>query len=630
MPPPKMSTLEWSNRYRFVSSKASARSGKYKSSVTPYIDGILDAVDDPNIHEIVGMKSAQVAWTELVNNVIGKRADIDPLKIIIMFPTLKASKKYSIKKFRPMVEATPRLRAKIDLSGSRKSGNTWDFWNFPGGSVEFVTSRAISDLKSDAIPFIVVEEPADAATDVNAQGDSIALIRERAKTYNKWKMIIGGTPSVKGACPVEAQYERGDKRKFYVECRNCGDRHVLGFENLRWDEGKAEDAFYHAPCCDTAWNDNDKNWSVKHGEWRATAPFKGVASFWINELYSPFPGSKIALLAQKWEDAKGEAAQGKIEKLVVFVNSSMGIPYQHAGLDLDMEEMAKRADDYQEFHVPAGVLRLTAGVDVQRDRLAVTIWGFGRGMERWLIYWGELPAKERTADKKDPVWDALDSLLWDARKFKHALGYPMHVAAAGLDCSDGNFSEIGYWYVRDRKRKRHNILAIKGSSHDYGVKEIFTKPAPLDRRGKNSSKAAKMGVQVHIIGTYKAKDYLIGEHGCFHLQGAGSGRVHWYKEVRADFLEQIFSEIKIPSRRSGGKMTYEVKSGVRNEGLDCTVMSEHSAREIRLHTWDDTRWDDLEHKLKQVDLFTVAPNCVDAEGRPKKTSLAALGQHFNG
>ncbi len=553
------------------------------------------------------MKSAQVAWTEAVNNKLGRHVDIDPIKTIIMFPTGKASKKYSIKKWRPMVEATPRLRDKVDLSGSRKSGNTWDFWNFPGASVEFVTSRAITDLKSDAIPLMFVEEPADAETDVNGQGDSIALLRDRAKTYNRWKLIIGGTPSIKGVCPVEAQYDRSDKRKFFVKCRHCGEHHVLSFSNLLWEEGKPETAVYHAPCCDTAWDDNDKNWSVRHGEWRATAPYKGVAGFWLNELYSPFPGSKLASLADKWEVAKKEAEQGKIEKLVVFTNSSMGIPFEHQGIKLDYDEMQKRAESYQEFHAPAGVLYMTAGVDVQRDRLAVQIWGYGKGMERWLIYWGELAAKEKTTDRKDPVWDALDSLLWDASKFVHECGYYMHVSAATLDCSDGNFSETGYWYVRTRNKKGHNVLAGKGSSNDYGSKEIFTRPSPIDRKGKNNSKAAKAGVQVHIIGTHKAKDYLIGEHGVFHLLGEGAGRVHWYEEVRSDFLEQIFSEIKVPSRRGGGRMTYEVKSGVRNEGVDCAVMSEHSARSLRLHTWDDARWDQEREKMKQVDLFSLPP-----------------------
>ncbi|WP_374941601.1 phage terminase large subunit family protein, partial [Klebsiella pneumoniae] len=44
-----------------------------------------DALDDPTVQKIVCMKSAQVAWTDVVLlNYVGRRIDVDPCPMIIM------------------------------------------------------------------------------------------------------------------------------------------------------------------------------------------------------------------------------------------------------------------------------------------------------------------------------------------------------------------------------------------------------------------------------------------------------------------------------------------------------------------------------------------------------------------
>ena len=82
-------------------------------------------------------------------------------------------------------------------------------------------------------------------------------------------------------------------------------------ENVSWqnEEGRnheifgdalPETAVYNCPHCGAQWSNELKNRAVKHGEWRATAPFTGIAGFYINELYSPFPGSSLAEIAKKY------------------------------------------------------------------------------------------------------------------------------------------------------------------------------------------------------------------------------------------------------------------------------------------------------------------------------------------
>jgi phage terminase large subunit GpA-like protein len=52
--------------------------------------------------------------------------------------------------------------------------------------------------------------------------------------------------------------------------------------------------------------------------------------------------------------------------------------------------------------MPAGGLLLTAGADVQKDRIEVSVWAFGRGKESWLVEHRVLMGD--TA--RDEVWKA--------------------------------------------------------------------------------------------------------------------------------------------------------------------------------------------------------------------------------
>ncbi|MGG7635641.1 phage terminase large subunit family protein [Pseudomonas sp. ES1] len=51
-----------------------------------------------------------------------------------------------------------------------------------------------------------------------AQGDSIKLAKERLKTFRRSKIIIGGTPTIKGLSAIDAELELSDKRVGLVPC----------------------------------------------------------------------------------------------------------------------------------------------------------------------------------------------------------------------------------------------------------------------------------------------------------------------------------------------------------------------------------------------------------------------------
>jgi len=609
-PPPKLTITEWADKYRYLAAESSALSGKYNSDLTPWVAGMHEALDDPAIYKTVCMKSSQVAWTDgVIMNWLGRIIDIDPSPVIGLFAKAEAAKDFSQEKLAPAVLATPRLSAKLDVATSRKDGNRALMKKFAGGFLKLVGSNSVSNVKSTPAPRVFIEEPDDAAANVGGQGDSIKLLEERTKTYHRRDIVFGGTPSIKGISTIESAYLGSDQRKFFIPCHDCGESHVLSFDNLTWqsDENESHEKFGHAlpetaayacPECGSLWGDQQKNRNVKKGQWQATAKSRGVAGFYINELYSPFPGSRMVRLVERWLEAEYSFERGDDTDLIVFTNSAKGLPYEYKTDAPEADELEARAEEYKELTVPRGALILTAGIDVQHDRLAVQIWAWGRGEESWLVYWGELSAKKTTTDKTDPVWKELDNLLF--KSFEHSDGFALRLSAISIDSSDGGTSDVVYSYARDRQRQ--GVMAIKGSSNDYGLREIYSTPKKIDHKTK--TKASKYGLKIYTVGTHKAKDLLIGDNGRITLEGNGAGRMHWYKNVRVDFYEQMLSEIKAPHRSIRKKLVWQKKSGVRNEGLDCAVYALHAARSIKVHTMQEHQWAALEEKLKQSDLFS--------------------------
>jgi phage terminase large subunit GpA-like protein len=630
-PPEKISSTDWANRFRYLAQESSPMPGKYSTDLTPWVPGMLDALDDPATKEVVCMKSAQVAWTDGVwNNYLGRRIHNDPCPVVLLFPKDKTIRKYLDQKFVPMVEATEVLRPLVDVTTSRTTGNRTDFKKFPGGFLALVASNAPDNVKSLSAPVVCVEEPDDCNTNVKGQGDSVKLLEERAKTYEYRKVIFGGTPSVKGLSRVEKAYQASDRRKFHVPCHECGDSHVLHWDNVIWDnEAETEDevygraqtntARYVCPHCGVPWRDVDKNRNVRKGKWIAEKPFRGVAGFYINELYSPFPGSKLAMLVERYLEARHALESGDESEMIVFENSCLGLAYEYRTDAPSTEDLEQRAKEYQEMTVPAGGLMLTIGVDVQHDRLAIIVRAWGRGEESWLVYWGEIAAATSCMDKTDPVWEELDSYVFGS--YQHELGFNVHVTAASFDSSDGSTNDAVYHYVRTRRNRGVKVMAIKGESMNIN-REIVTPAKKVDTNNR-ATKAAKYGLPVFIVGTHKAKDLIDAR---LKLTGNGPGRMHWYNGVRSDYYTQITSEIKAPSRQRGGRKVWQLKSGVRNEGLDCEVYALHAARTVKAHIKKPAQWDALEAQLKQGDL--LAPSVpepakrTDDKAEPAKASSA--------
>lgn len=568
-PPPKLSVGQWANDYLHLSPEDSAEPGRYSTDRAPYQLGILEAISDPANQTVVLMTSAQIGKTSVLKAILGYHIHQDPAPILLLQPTLEMAETFSKDRLAPMVRDTPALRGRIKDARSRDSGNTLLHKSFPGGHITMAGANSPASLASRPIRVVLADEvdryPASAGT----EGDPVNLARKRTTTFWNRKIVLTSTPTIKDVSRIEAAFAESDQRHYYVPCPHCGQMDTLKWPHVKWPEGRPKDAYYACPHCGGVIHDADKPQMLAAGQWRAHAQFAGVAGFHIWEAYSPWVS--FAKIAEDFLSAKRSP-----ETLKTWVNTSLGETWEdQAGERIVGETLRSRAEPYPILTVPRGAGIVTAGVDVQDNRLAVSLWAWGPGEEAWLVYWGELfgdPAQ-------DALWHELDALL--ARPLAREDGNEMMVLAAAVD-SGGHHTQAVYDYCRQRA-SRH-VLAIKGMSTPG--KPPIGRPSVLDvnHRGKT----IKRGVQLWPVGADTVKGTLYAR---LRIADPGPGYVHFPIGIDGEFYEQLTAE-KLVTRYHKGfpRREWVLRDGARNEALDCFVYAYAAAHYAGITRID---WDKL-------------------------------------
>jgi phage terminase large subunit GpA-like protein len=128
-----------------------------------------------------------------------------------------------------------------------------------------------------------------------------------------------------------------------------------------------------------------------------------TASFWVSGLCSFSSKKTFGFLASKYVAAQ---KSGEPERLQGVMNTDFGELFKVGGDAPLWTMVAERQQTYRQGEVPDEVAILTAGVDVQKNRLVYVIRGWGPQYESWLIEHGELWGET----DQPAVWHALSRL----------------------------------------------------------------------------------------------------------------------------------------------------------------------------------------------------------------------------
>lgn len=566
LPPMRRPLAEWADEHYYLSAESSHVAGKWRT--LPYQRGVMNAVTDPTVERVSWMKSARVGATKMLNACVGYYMTEDPCPMMTVQPTVEDAQGYSREEIAPMLRDCPIL-ANLVSSDTRKSGSTILHKQFPGGSLSMVGANSARGFRRVSRKVVMFDEVDAYPPSAGAEGDQIKLGIRRTEYFWDRKIIAVSTPTVAGASRIEQMFLDGDQRRYHVPCPHCGTFDFLTFSErpdgrghrMIWPEGKPEQAAFQCRHCEGRIEESSKLRLLEAGDWIADAEFEGHASFHIWAAYSMSPNATWGTIAKEFVDAKRRS----VDELKTVVNTVLGETWQERGDAPAWERLFERRAKYQLGSVPDGVLFLTAGIDVQKDRFVFEVVGWDAEKRSWSIDSGMLMGD--TGD--DRTWAQLDDLL--SRTFPTPSGGEMPISMLAVD-SGYNTQQVYSWC---RRYPMTRVIACKGVAN---ASVLVGMPSPVDLRLDKRSKRRAYRVWPVGVGLAKAELY-----GWLRLPPPVEGMTPpgycRFPEYGPDFFKQLTAEHLVATKKRGGFTVYEwqIMPGRENHFLDCRVYARAAA-----------------------------------------------------
>jgi len=535
-----MSISEWADSERQLSRESSSAFGQWETSLNEPLRGIMNAISNQEIEEVVVMSASQVGKTEAILNAIGYHIQNDSCPMLCVLPNEAMAMSMSRDRIAPMVRDSPALKGLVSDPKSRSTGNTVMHKTFPGGHITLASAQSPANLAARSCRLVLLDEVDRFPASSGSEGDPVSLAKRRAVSFWNRKIVLTSTPTIKGESRIETAYENSDQRKYYVPCKSCGEFQTLDWSNVVWLDNKPESAKYTCGHCDEKWTDVERKRAITKGEWRATEDFKGVAGFHLSGLYSPFVSMEQAV--KEFLNAKDHP-----EILRTWINTYLAESWEEDSDQIDSHFLIQRREKYSD-PIPNSVLVLTSGVDIQADRLECLVVGHSHADELFFIdqkiFYGS-PANEQ-------VWDELADYLRSS--WSHPSGKDLRIVQTLID--SGYETQAVYRFCKRMVGSRVNASKGVGGSNRPAV--------------GRPSKANSANCNVFPIGTNTLKEVLFSR-----LRVKEPGPAYWHIPDHFDeeFCYQLTAEKAVKRYSKGISRIEYIKLRPRNEALDLAVLN---------------------------------------------------------
>lgn len=436
---------------RYLPESVTSIPGHIRYDVNPFMREILDCCDpDSPVREVNVKKGVQITYTTLLESImlyVMARQKTLPMMYITADKELATARIEN--NVLPMLQQSglAHIIRSSDEGNSRKTGKTAHHLQWEGGGymVPFGAKNA-DKMRSYSIA-VMLKDEIDAWPDtVGKDGDPDALSDDRCSGYwERRKIFRGSTPLIKGMSKIDKQYKRGDQRLYNVLCKSCSYPQALRWNTVNKDSGIVggfdwelengtlilESVNYRCYSCGHPHYEQDKErlFSPACGaEWVPTArPVEpGIRSYHLPALYSPIG-------MQPWYKSVGAYLDGfdpverkvrDMGKFQRFYNNILGESFEVMGSKIRFVQVSAHRrlaykfgeipNAYAVAHAGGRILFLTCTVDVHKNNLAVSVFGWTRDARNFLIdYWRleDMRPDPDCGDINSPVWGQLRAVI---------------------------------------------------------------------------------------------------------------------------------------------------------------------------------------------------------------------------
>ena len=572
--------------------------GKRNPYLTPYGVPFGRAIAGRRYKRCVFVVSAQSGKSETILDVIGQRLDQQPAPILYIGP----NKQFITEQWEPRVMAlldeAPSLAAKV-ARGKRMTKTRKVIAGVP---LRLAHAGSSTALKSDPASLALTDEADELMANLKGQGDPVGLIDARGDTHADFVHAMVSTTSrgpkeievdpvsglefwkVQPADEIESTiwkfWQAGTRHHWTWRCPHCEERFVPRLSCLEYDHKGDEAKTTPAQARETAHLVCPRNGCIiAEADKKAISltglevapgqalnddsntvgepPASDTWSLWTSGLCSPFQsfGDRAARYVEAIQS-------GDPEKVQTVTNAAFGELWMPSGGDApEWEDVAARRLPYRFREVPDGVLFITVGVDVQKDRLVYVIRGWGIRNESWLIEHGELWGENHDT-RLDDVWLELTDLIE-----AEICGIPVRrvFVDAGFrpgkkDAGDENKV---YEFCRRHARLAYPCKGYAKRQTPISVNKIDVKPV-----GGTPS----YGLDLVRLDSDVMKSWL---HARIRWPEGQPGGWHVSQDATEDYCRQVVSEARM--KRPGGGALWVSRSR-KNHFLDAEALAYAAAK----------------------------------------------------
>ncbi len=544
VPAADLTLSEWADKKFYLSPESASEPGKWKTR--SYQREPMDAMTDPENERVTLKKSARVGYTKMVNAAIGYGIEHDACSQLVVQPTIEDTKGYSKDEVAPMLRDCPCFGGLVSDPKSRDSDNTVQKKSYPGGTLTLIGANSPRGFRRLTVRKVFFDEVNGFPSSAGTEGDPVTLGEKRAAdAWNRF-YAYGSTPTIKGVSRITTLFEESDQRYLFVPCPLCGHYQVLRWEGIKWPKDNPGRAYYLCEKCERAIDHSHKRAMVDAGEWRATADAHRHAGFFLWAGYSFSPGAAWSEIARRFLAANQHFKKtGDYERLKTWTNTDLGEDWEERGDGVEVIEIRGKVAMAKDT-APEPVLVITAGVDIQDDRIELEVVGWGEGNESWSLDYVVLPGDTNRQD----VWTQLDEQL--QRRFERG-AVSLRIACAVID--HGHRTHMVETFVKPRQVRR--VYAGKGSSQ--AGKPLVSAP---------SKKSIRKKIWLLTIGTDTAKDLIYGR---LKIEQPGPGFCHFPDDRSDEYFKQLTAEEVVVKWTKGVPRRTWKKKRRRNEALDLRV-----------------------------------------------------------
>ncbi|HDM0230155.1 TPA: phage terminase large subunit family protein [Escherichia coli] len=582
--PVPLTTVQWADQHYYLPKESSYTPGQWET--LPFQVAIMNSMGNDRIRTVNLIKSARVGYTKMLLGVEAYFIEHKSRNSLLFQPTDSAAEDFMKSHVEPTIRDVPVLLELAPWFGRKHRDNTLTLKRFSSG-VGFwcLGGAAAKNYREKSVDVVCYDELSSFEPDVEKEG-SPTLLGDKRIEGSVWpKSIRGSTPKIKGFCQIEkAANESAHFMRFYVPCPHCGEAQYLKFGDdattfgLKWEKGKPETVYYlceHNGCAirQSELDQTDGRWICDNtGMWTRDGltfysagdeeiPPPRSISYHIWTAYSPF--TTWVQIVYDWLDALKDPNGVK-----TFINTTLGEPYEEAVAEkLSFELLLEKVCHY-DAQVPLRVVYLTAGIDSQKNRYEIYVWGWAPGEEAFLIDKQIIMGRPEDEDTLKRV----DAVI--RKKYRHADGTEISISRV---CWDTGGIDQDIVYQRSRKHGTFFVLPIKGASV-YG-KPVITMPKKRNQRG----------VFLCEVGSDTVKEMLYAR---FALPVVSASDVAPYTfrfpdnpDIFSDVeAKQLVAEELVEKVVNGRvKLQWDARKR-RNEALDCLVYA-YAALRISVQRW---------------------------------------------